>query len=186
MVNIILYYLFYCSAVLIYGIGLNRATVLSRSLDRTLFFLLIKNLITILCSTVLTWVIIVELLSPAGLIELYPLAALLVFMAVSVFVEILIRITTGYRTSEFAVSYLVILLALSESTGIISAVVAASSCILSFIIILPVLSALRNRIECARPRNDKMKKKSLIMLSMAVIIISLAVWNVSWLNQGVL
>ncbi|HAH62222.1 MAG TPA: hypothetical protein DCL73_09025 [Treponema sp.] len=186
MIDIILYYLFYCSAVLVYGIGLNRTTVLSRSMDKTLFFLTIKNAITILCSTALSWVIIMELLIPAGLVELYPLVALLIFLSVSVFVEVLIRITTGFKTSEFGVSYLVILLALNESTDLINAVIAASGCILSLLIILPVMSALRKRIECARPRNDRMKKKSLIMLTMAVVIISLAVWNVSWLNQGVL
>jgi len=186
MINTFFYYFFYCSAVLIYGIGLNRATVLSRSMDKTLFFLIIKCTITILCSIVLTWVVIIELLIPAGLVELYPLIALLIFLSISVFVEILIRITTGFRTSEFAVSYLVILLALNEGTGIINAIVVATSCMLSLVIILPVLFALRKRIESARPRNDKIKKKSLIMLTMAVIIISLAVWNVSWLNQGVL
>jgi hypothetical protein len=186
MIDTIFYYLFYCSAVLVYGIGLNRTAVLSRSMDKTLFLLIIKMIITILCSTALTWVVILELLVPADLVELFPLAALLILLAVSVFVEILIRITTGFRTSEFAVSYLILLLSLNESTEVVNSLVIASGCILSFVIILPVLFALRKRIEVARPRNDKIKKKSLIMITMAVIVIVLGVWNVSWLNQGVL
>ncbi|MFA6855591.1 MAG: hypothetical protein WCR31_00145 [Treponema sp.] len=186
MVDTFFYFSLYCSAVLIYGIGLNRTAVLSRSLDKTLFFQLIKCTIVILCSTVLTFIIIKELLIPAKLVELYPLIALLIFISLSVFVEIIMRITTGFITSEFTVSYLIILLTLNESLGIIDSIVIAVSCMVSFIMILPVLFSLRKRIEVARPKNDKIKKKSLIMLSMAVIIISLAVWNVSWFNQGVL
>ena len=186
MINMIFYYLFYCSAVFVYGIGINRTAVISRSMDRPLFYQLIKCTIAVLCSTALSWVIIMQLLIPSGLVELYPLIALLIYLSVAVFVEILIRITTRLKTSEFAVSYLIILLSLNESTGILDALVIALSCTMSFVIILPVLFALRRRIEIARSRTDKMKKKSFIMLAMAVIIISLAVWNVSWLNQGVL
>jgi Na+-translocating ferredoxin:NAD+ oxidoreductase RnfA subunit len=184
MVNTFFYFFLYSSAVLIYGIGLNRAAVLSRSIDKTLFFQLIKCTIVILCSTVLTFIIIRELLIPAELVELYPLVALLVFISVSVFVEIIMRITTGFRTSEFTVSYLIILLTLNESLEILDSIVIAVSCMLSFIMILPVLFSLRKRIEIARPKNDKIKKKSLIMFTMAIIIISLSVWDVSWFNQG--
>jgi Na+-translocating ferredoxin:NAD+ oxidoreductase RnfA subunit len=186
MIDTFFYFFLYCSAVLIYGIGLNRVAVLSRSMDKTLFFQIIKCTIVIFCSTVLTFVIIRELLIPAKLVELYPLIALLIFMSVSVFVEILMRITTGFITSEFAVSYLVILLTLNESINIIDSIIITAGCMLSFIIILPVLFSLRRRIEITRHRNDKIKKKSLIMLTMAIIVICLSVWNVSWFNQGVL
>ena len=155
MIDTFFYFLLYCSAVLIYGIGLNRAAVLSRSMDKTLFFQLIKCTIVVLCSTILTFVIIKELLIPANLIELYPLIALLIFISVSVFVEIIMRITTGLKTSEFAVSYLIILLTLNESLGIIDSIVIAVSCMLSFILILPVLFSLRSRIEIVRPKNEK-------------------------------
>ena len=186
MINMIMYYMFYCSAVLFYGIGLNRTTVLSRSMDRKLVLQIIKCMIAVLCSAALTWLIIMQILVPAELVELYPVIALLIFISITVFLEIIIRITAGVTTSEFSVSYLIILLALSESTGIADALIIAASSMASFILILPVLYALRQRIEVARPRNDKIKKKSFIMLTMAVIIICLAAWNVSWLNRGVL
>jgi hypothetical protein len=186
MINMIMYYMFYCSAVLFYGIGLNRTTVLSRSMDRKLVLQIIKCMIAVLCSVALTWLIIMQILVPAELVELYPVIALLIFISITVFLEIIIRITAGVTTSEFSVSYLIILLALSESTGIADALIIAASSMASFILILPVLYALRQRIEVARPRNDKIKKKSFIMLTMAVIIICLAAWNVSWLNRGVL
>src|SRR5574344_788408 len=186
MINMIMYYMFYCSAVLFYGIGLNRTTVLSRSMDRKLVLQIIKCMIAVLCSAALTWLIIMQILVPAELVELYPVIALLIFISITVFLEIIIRITAGVTTSEFSVSYLIILLALSESTGIADALIIAASSMASFILILPVLYALRQRIEIARPRNDKIKKKSFVMLTMAVIIICLAAWNVSWLNRGVL
>lgn len=186
MISALLYYTFVSSAVLIYGIGLNRSTVISRSVTKELTARLFKCIFTVLSTTVVSWIITRQLLVPTGLTELYPLLALLLFIAFASFIEILIRITTGFITSEFAVAYLIIILSLNESTTLLEAMLISVSCILSLAILVPVLFALRKRIEITRFRTETRKKKSLIMLSLAVIIISLAAWNISWLNPEVL
>jgi Na+-translocating ferredoxin:NAD+ oxidoreductase RnfA subunit len=186
MINIFLYYILYASVVLFYGIGINRTTVISRSITSTLALNIIKSLFSIISSTVLTWLIIEDLLVPLNLTELYPFIALLIFISLTVFIEILIRITTGINTSEFAISYLIILLSLNESSTLIDAIIIPLCCITSFVLILPVLYAVRMRIDSTRLRNDKTKKKSLIMISLAIIILTTAICNITWLNPGVL
>ena len=185
MIDLIFYYVFYCSAVLLYGIGMNRETVLISSIDKNLFQFIIKCYIATLCSSALSWLAVMNLLVPANLIELYPLLALLIFIVIAVFIEMLMRITTGFKTSEFAVSYLIVLLALNESTSIIEVLVITASCMTAFVILLPVLFALQRRSIIAHPHDTKIDEKMPVMFAMAMILLCLAVWNVSWLSEGV-
>ncbi|MBQ9494259.1 MAG: hypothetical protein IJR50_01300 [Treponema sp.] len=183
MIDVAFYYIFYCSAVLFYGIGMNREAIFSASLDKNLCNLIIKCCISTVCSVTLTWIVIMNVLIPMHLVELFPLVALLVFIIITVFVEMITHITTSSKTAEFAVSYLIALLALNEAAGIVEAMVIAASCMISFVIILPILYALRKRIDIARPRNDRINRKTLIMLAMAMLILCFSVWNVSWLSE---
>ena len=112
MIYTIIYYAFFSSAVLFYGIGLNRSTLIPSSSEvlGTLF----KMLASILATTVLSWLFIQNILIPLGLAELYPLVSLLIFLGITIFFETLIRITAKTVTAEFHISYLIVLLALNE------------------------------------------------------------------------
>ena len=81
MIDIVLYYAFYASAVLFYGIGLERIAVLSVAFDKSIFRPAFRCGVSALAATFLTELITVHLLFPLGVTELYPLAALLVFTA---------------------------------------------------------------------------------------------------------
>ena len=54
---------------------------------------------------------------------------------------------------------------------------------LSFVFVIPVLSAVRYRIDIARSKNEKAARGMLIMIVSAILIIACSAWNVSWLND---
>ena len=183
MIDIVLYYAFYASSVLFYGIGLERTAVLSVAFDKSVFRPALQCGVSALAATVLTELIAVNLLSSLGVSELYPLVALLVFTAVLSGIGFFMKTPSVMQTGECAASYLIVLLSLSESASPVDAVVIAASCMLSFVFVLPVLSSLRYRIDIARAKNDGLNRYVLVMIALAILVIACAVWNVSWLTD---
>ena len=183
MIDIVLYYAFYASAVLFYGIGLERAAVLSVAFDKSVFRPALRCGVSALTATFVTELIAVHILFPLGLTELYPLAALLVFAAVLSGTGLFVRTPSLMQTGECAASYLIVLLSLSESANSVDALVIAVSCIFAFVLVLPVLSSLRYRIDIARAKNEGMNRYVLVMILFAILVIACAVWNVSWLSD---
>ena len=179
-----LYYALYTSAVLVYGIGINKATVLCEK-PRNVILYLIKMIITVVTSSVLSYLATVYLLVPVHCTEIFPFACVLIFSVISVFVEALVRITAKTSAAEFAVSMLCVILAVNESSSLVTCLIISFSCVLSFFIFIPFLYAIQKRIEIARPATD-FRNTSLIIISIALIMITLIVWNVSWLNPGVM
>lgn len=177
------YYALYTSAVLIYGIGINRATIISEK-PENYALLFVKMLITVISSAVLTYIIDLYLLIPVHLTELFPFVSVLIFSGVSVFIESIIRITSKTNAAELAVSLLTVILAVNESISLEQCVIISCFCTLSFYIFVPFLYAIQKRIEITRPATD-FRNSSLLIISIALIILSLVAWNVSWLNPGV-
>lgn len=162
MINTILHYIIFSSSVLICGIGLCRSvTDTGTSLVR-----LLKCAIVVFCTVCLSYVIVKNLLSPADLSSLTPLVSLLVFIACSVFVEALVRITAEISTAEFSVGYLTVLLTLFESRNIIDAMVISFSCILGYVLSLPLVSAIRKR------SSTKENTLSSVLVGLAVVVLS--------------
>ena len=118
--------------------------------------------------------------------ELYPFAALLVFFVISVFMETLVRVTTKKTTSDFSLSFLIILLALNESLNIVDVVLITCCSFISFLILIPLLYSIKKRIDIVGTLQIHGNKKSLVLVSIAIIVTVLAVGNVSWLNQRIL
>ena len=183
MIDIVLYYAFYASAVLFYGIGLERIAVLSVAFDKSIFRPAFRCGVSALAATFLTELITVHLLFPLGVTELYPLAALLVFTALLSGTGLFMRTPPLMQTGECAASYLIVLLSLSESASPVDALIIAVSCIFAFVLVLPVLSSLRYRIDIARAKNEGMNRYVLVMILFAILVIACAVWNVSWLSD---
>lgn len=173
----------YSSAVLVYGIGINRATVVCEKSDHLVVFF-VKMLITVSSSAALVYVTVEHLLLPADLTELYPFATVLIFSAISVLIEAIIRITARTSAAEFAVSLLCIILAVNESTSIVECIFIACLCTISFYALVPILYAIKKRIEIAHPEGD-FRNSSLILISLAIIMIALVAWSGSWLNPEV-
>ena len=183
MIDILFYYVFYSSAVLFYGIGFRSAAALSASFDKSVFRPALRCGFAALASTFLTALITEKLFSPLGIAELFPLPALFILAAVAAGTGIFLPGKAILQTKEFAVSYLIVLLALFESSRLFDAVFTAASCMLSFVFVIPVLSAVRYRIDIARAKNEKAARGILIMIVSAILIIACSAWNVSWLND---
>ena len=151
-----LYYSLFSSIVLIYGIGLNKiAEIGIVKFKEPIFY--IKCSISIVSSSVISWLITYYLLVPLTITELYPLVCFIVFACISTFLGGITRLTTGNSTSEFAVSYL--------------------------LIIIPFSLTFRRRV-CSNGRLLDEKYYSLYFIFLAVLILLLSVWDIAWLNPG--
>ncbi|MEE0885912.1 MAG: hypothetical protein UIB61_03325 [Treponema sp.] len=165
--------------------GLNSATIICDSIHE-LFLPVIKILVNVLSTSVLSWLILKYFLIPLNLEEIYPFAALLIFFIISIFIETLVRIATKKSTSDFSLSFLIILLALNESLNIVDVVLITCCSFISFLILIPLLYSIKKRIDIAGTLQIHGNKKSLVLVSIAIIVTVLAVGNVSWLNQRIL
>lgn len=184
ILNSLFYYILFCSSVLIYGIGFNRESVMCNN-PRKILFSAIKTYACVIISFILSFLINKSLLIPLNIVEIFPFFSLIIYIAITVFFEVLIQITTKKSSSEFAVSFLTLLLAVNESTSILEGILICFGCLTAFYILNPILYALDKRMESSNA-NDVFKQKSLIFLSMVIIMIALYSFNISWLNSGVI
>lgn len=177
-----IYYIFFASSVVLYGAGLNTSTILSDSLHG-LFMPLAKVMFSILFSCILTWLIMSNLLVPLHILDFYPLVALLVFLIISTILETVVRITTSKVTAEFSFSYLIILLSLNESLNMPEVMIISVCSFFSFVVLIPVIYSLKKRIMLVGNIQPHGNRKSMILISLAVIIAILAIGNISWLGN---
>ena len=177
-----LYYSLFSSVVLLYGIGLNKiAEIGIVKFQKTIFY--IKCAISIVSSAVISWLITYYLLVPLTITELYPLVCFVVYACISTFLGGIIRLTTGHTTSEFAVSYLLILLSIAESSSLLFTLFICISGLLSMIIIIPFSLTFRRRV-CSNGKLLDERYYSLYFIFLAVLILLLSVWDIAWLNPG--
>ncbi len=181
--NTFLYYTFFASAILIYGIGLNRFVDFKINLS-TQIPLCIRIIISIVATSVISWLIGSITLVRLDLTELYPLICFLIYIVINTFIEALIRLTTSKSTSEFIIPFLIILLASSEGTSFLNTLIIAASCMVSILLFIPFLYSFIHRI--AGHTSSKNKEFSLFFVFLAMLLLVIYVWDISWLNTGVI
>jgi len=183
MISNLLYYTIFASALLLYGVGIERSTVLA-SKHRHIYLRMIKMLICVSSTSTLVYLFSTNVLIPAGLGELYPFVAALIFTVISVFIEIIIRITAKISAAEFGSAYLFILIGVNESLSLPECLLNSCMCIVSLFIAIPFIYSIKHRIELneQRPEYEKM---STLLITIAIITLILTTWNISWLNKGV-
>ena len=181
-INMILYYVIFSSVVLIYGIGLSRVVELPVSNFRSPLFH-IKAMVSILSSSMLSYVVIKNIFLPLGLMELFPFIAFLIFVALNAFLEALIRITTGNSTVEFSVSFLIILLSLIESTSFLDCVIICLSSYLSLLTVTPLCVIFKKRF-CSNGTKLSDSFLSVFLIFLGCVILLLSIWDIGWLNKG--
>lgn len=183
IINAILFYSLFCSAVFIYGIGSLQAA--ETSLARKKIALpWIKSLCCVFASISLTYSFDQLLLIPTGLAELYPLAALLLFAATSVFFEIIFQLTSKKSSSEFAVSFLTVLLSLNEGESLLEAIVIGACCLASYYLLIPFLFTFTNKLSSSK-NTDSFGQKTSVFLCIVILMMALFALNISWINAGV-
>lgn len=179
-----LYYTFFASIVLIYGIGINRVAEIGITKFYDIIYY-IKASISILSSSVLSWLITNYILVPLNLTELYPLIALLIFICINSFLEALVRLTTGNSTTEFVISFLIILLSLSESSTIIYTIIICFCSYISLLILIPFSITFKKRV-CFNGQFLDEKYYSLFFMFLSILIIIMSTWDIGWLNSEVM
>ncbi len=183
IIDTLLFYTLYCSAVLIYGVGILQEAETSVSRKKTAQTA-VKSFASALVTVSLTYSINKLLLSPLGLTELYPLAALLLWAAFSVFFEIIMQLTSKKPSAEFAVSYLSALLALNESSNLMGAIVICVCCLADYYLLIPILYSFTSKIASVK-NTDIFKQKIAVFLCMMVLLLALYALNISWIYAGV-
>ncbi|MGP1523594.1 MAG: hypothetical protein ACTTKC_09920 [Treponema sp.] len=171
-----------CAVPLIYGIGLKE---LSAAPKRPLYIIAaaVKSLCTVFITVFLTRFLTVKLLTPYSLAVLYPFFALPLTFAFSLLFKRFIYICCKIETAEFDIAFLSVILAVSEGFTLMHALIIGAVSTLSFYILLPVLGAVRKRLEITRIHpafNDTV----MIIITLALITCGLYGWNLSWLNTG--
>ena len=179
--HIFLYYTFICSSVLFYGIGINRSIQITTVSLRINFKVVLKSLISILVTTLLSYLIIQYLLVPIRLAELFPLISLLIFLCINTFIEALVRITTKVSTSEFCISWLVIILSIYECSSLVEAILICTCCMLCFMIMLPLVFCFQKLIYLM-PNEKRESKQILVILSISVILLLFSVCDITWFS----
>lgn len=182
LINIFFYYVFYCSVVIFYGIGLNRSVLISARLRKSIFVRTFVLTLTALFCVVVSFFLCNYVLSLFSLTTLYPIFSFLIF-ALSVFLsKMIFGKSSEISSRDFALTYLVVLLALSESIFVLDAVIIVLSSSLAFIFLLIVLSSLYERMDILRRGTNSVTIKSALTFALAVLAISLVAWNISWLR----
>lgn len=178
------FYTVFCSAVLVYGIGVNKVADFRHN-TKANFTFFTKMILSIFVTAILTWEFIKFILVPLKLVELYPIISFLIFVCLNVLFEITVRIATRIKTSEFIVSYLIVLLSISESSSLVDVIVICVSCFLSFLILFPFVTAFQKKIA-ENGQKINLKYYSLFFLFIALLVLAISAFDVSWLNKGVI
>ncbi len=182
--KMLLYYSIFASAVLIYGIGLSRMVELPvTKLRNPLFY--VKAMVSILSTSVLSCIVTRNILMPLGIIELFPFIAFLIFIGINAFLESLVRITTGTSTVEFSVSFIIVILSILESASILDSLMICFSCFLSLLTITPLCLIFKKRF-CSNGTKLSDSFFSVFLIFLGCIILLLSIWDIGWLNKGVL
>lgn len=178
------FYIFFCSSVLLYGVGFNRETAVCSN-PKNLIFTAIKSTICVLLTYAIAYGINANILIPLKLYELFAFTTLIVYLVIGVFVELFAELSFKQSAAEFAVSYMIVVLALSECSGFADGIIICISCLVSFFSLAPVLFILTSKMQSKNTKNI-LVQKSLVLLCMVVIMIALYSANISWLNPGVI
>ncbi len=178
-----LYYVCFASTALVYGIGLNRVADIDYYSDKKLIYF-VKIVISIFISSVISEFFVSKLLVPLELVEIYPIICILVFGIINTLLEGIFRVSTGFSYTEFILSFIVVILSVSESHSIINTIVISGSCLISLGLVIPVVMAFRKRII----DNDKNQEKYLsrFFFLIAILILILSVFDITWLNPEVI
>lgn len=181
-INIFLYYTLFSSIVLIYGIGINKVIETGISKFYNILFY-VKASVSIMATSVISWLIVNYILVPLNLVELYPLLCLLVFVLINTFLEALIRLTAGIKTTEFVISFLIILLSISESTSLLNTMLICFSSYVALLLIVPFSITFKKRV-CSNGNFLDEKYFSLFFIFLAILILIITTWDIGWLSKG--
>ncbi len=181
MLTNFLYYVFFSSAVFVYGLGLHKALMKSRK-PKNILTEICKFSITISVSSLLCYLITAQLVK-INFGELGPFIAIIIIALINVFMELVVRVSERTSMIDSAVELMCVVIGVTEAMSIWEALLNSLFCMVAYFICIPFFYSLRKRIEMNAPTKN-VRNLSLLFVSLAVVALILLSWNVSWLNPG--
>lgn len=181
MLSNLFYYVFFSSAILVYGIGMHKAIMKSRK-PKNMAMEFCKFMITVVLSSLLVYLITVQLVK-INFGELCPFIAVLVVSLINVFLEMVVKISSRTSILDSAVELMCVVIGVMESVSIWDCLLNSIFCMLSYFICIPFFHGLRKRIEMNEPTKN-IRNLALLFLSIGIVALMLLAWNASWLNPG--
>ncbi len=175
------YYVFFSSAVMVYGLGMQKAIMKSRK-PKNLLMEFCKFAITISFSSLLVYLVTVQLIK-INFGEIGPFLAVLVVSVINIFIAMVSKVSSRTFIIDSAVELLCVIIGLTESASIWECLFNSLFCMISYFICIPFFYGLRKRIEMNAPTKN-VKNLALLFVSIAIFVMILMAWNVSWLNKG--
>lgn len=176
------YYVCFASSILIYGIGINKTAEIDSLKNKDIVYFA-KVITTIFVSSILAWLVADKLLVPLRLAELYPFTSLMIYICVSLIFELITRYFTKKSSTEFVLSYLTVVLSVSESTSLINTIVICFSTMVAMLIFIPFVYSFRKR----NLKNIEQPEvyMSRLFIFIAIIILMISSWDIMWINPEV-
>lgn len=181
MIVNVFYYGLYTSIILIYGIGLDRSIWLSKG-NEHLLLSAVKMLICVCSSSVLSYLFVCFFLVPADLGELYPFFALLIYIAISVIVDVIIRSQEKFSVSDFFAALFFVLISQGESATLIECIIMSCTCVIAYSLFIPFLKSFTACFNVSRTKSET-GKGVFILVTLAFITLFFLAWNISWFNR---
>ena len=177
-IETLLFYTFSCSAVLVYGLGMEKT--LFESCPGTRFMLRIPGIVldTGLSITAL-WFLVTGILLPYNVSFLIPMTILLVCGIVHTLVRVFLPDARAPASGERLFFFGTVFLAISEAVSFTGALLIVAACILSFCVTTLLMLAVRERVATSRIQAD-WKGAPLVLVSMGLLCVALYASDASW------
>jgi len=180
MFSVIIYYILSASAVLFYGIGINKSISHSESFSSSTLTC-VKSLCSASSTVAVTYLLDNWLLVSVQLSELFPFLAAMIFILFTTLTEIFVGIGIRQSPIDFSIPLLSVFLGLGEGISLGSCVVIACTCIISFYCMVIIFHCVRERV-CFYSSEGGLKSYCILLICLAVIMVAITGFNISWFN----
>lgn len=179
----LLFFLVFSSALYNYGMGLQ--TVLLKRASFKLFLIsCLQVFLELFLSLSISWLLIQKALVPLHFTKLFPLIVFLSFYLFHTILSFLAELLKYEASKEFFVPILILILTIFHSINYLNAIIIGFSCLLSYFLSIPILHAIEIRIAKPHPR-PLIPSTALVLISIAIIMLSLYAFDLSWIFNGV-
>lgn len=178
--NSIFYYIFCCSGILIYGIGIKKLIITSKTWKSHWMNYLESSIVCAL-SSISSWLVVVYILAPVKLIELTPMSSILIHLLISLIISFIFSKCERISLLDISISFPCVLLAVTESVSVFQCLIIVLSSCTAYYLMIPIIFAIRERIKTSHPLKE-FKTGALIFISIAIIMCAFFAINISWIN----
>lgn len=175
----LLFFLIFSSAVYNYGIGLQ----FKKYTLKEYLISFAQVFVELFFSLTLSWFLIQKALVPIGLPKLFPLIAFLSFYISHSLIHFFLDLIKIDASTELFVPVLILIISIFHSLSYTMALIISFSCLISYFFSIPLFYAIEIRINKAQVQ-PVFRTGALILISLAVIMLSLYAFDLSWLFKG--